>query len=76
MASDPDRFASFTASSTSVPPTPPAREPVFNAPIVAILLALSIPGLYALQMQLPDTGLRWAFRPVSLFEGGWWPPGC
>ena len=73
MASDPDRFASSTASSTAVPHTPPAREPVFNEPIVAILLALSIPCLYALQMQLPDAGLRWAFRPVSLLEGGWWP---
>ena len=65
MASDPDRFAA--------PIVQPAREPVFNAPLPAILLALSIPCLYALQTRLPDEGLRWAFRPASLFEGGWWP---
>ena len=65
MASDPDRFAA--------PIVQPVREPVFNAPLPAILLALSIPCLYALQTRLPDEGLRWAFRPISLFEGGWWP---
>lgn len=64
-AQDPDRFA-------PVNPRPP-REKILNAPALPVLLALSMPGLYALQRYLPDEGLRWAFQPLSLVEGGWWP---
>lgn len=53
--------------------TPPPREKMINAPLAPVLLAASIPVLYFLQTLLPDEGLAWAFRPVSLTEGGWWP---
>jgi membrane associated rhomboid family serine protease len=53
-------------------PRPP-REKIFNAPLLPVLLALSMPALCALQVRLPDQGLRWAFQPVTLVEGGWWP---
>lgn len=53
--------------------TPPPREKMINAPLAPVLLAVSIPVLYFLQTLLPDEGLAWAFRPVSLTEGGWWP---
>lgn len=32
-----------------------------------------MPALFYLQLGLPDEGLRWAFRPDTLIEGGWWP---
>jgi len=51
----------------------PTREPVFNAPLVAILTVVSIPALFIVQGELPDGGLSLAFRPASLTEGGWWP---
>lgn len=51
----------------------PDRERIFNAPPAALLLAASIPVLYCLQIRLPDDGLAYAFRPVTLAEGGWWP---
>ena len=53
--------------------TPPPREKMINAPLAPVLLAASIPVLYFLQTLLPDEGLAWAFRPVSLTQGGWWP---
>ncbi|CAN5263651.1 rhomboid family intramembrane serine protease [soil metagenome] len=65
MASAPDRFAPAN-------PRPP-REKILNAPLLPVLIALSMPALYALQRELPDEGLRWAFQPVSLVQGGWWP---
>lgn len=65
MASAPDRFAPAN-------PRPP-REKILNAPLLPVLIALSMPALYALQRDLPDEGLRWAFRPTSLVESGWWP---
>jgi membrane associated rhomboid family serine protease len=49
------------------------REAVFNAPLVAVLLAASMPLMFLVQRQLPDFGLGLAFRPASLFDGGWWP---
>ena len=61
----PDRFG-------PVNPQPP-REKIVNAPLLPVLIALSMPGLYALQSRLPDQGLRWAFQPITLVEGGWWP---
>lgn len=65
MASLPDRFA-------PADPRPP-REKLFNAPLLPVLVAASMPALFALQRLLPDEGLRWAFVPVSLIQGGWWP---
>jgi membrane associated rhomboid family serine protease len=50
-----------------------ASEPVFNAPLIAVLLATSMPILYLAQSGLPDQGRALAFRPASLIEGGWWP---
>lgn len=51
----------------------PRRERVFNAPLVAILVAVSIPALFIVQRELPDGGLSLAFRPASLADGQWWP---
>lgn len=65
MASYPDRFAPAE--------TPPPREKIFNAPLLPVLVALSMPAFYALQRLAPDEGLRWAFFPITLTEGGWWP---
>lgn len=51
--------------------------PIFNAPAVAVLTAASIPLLYILQawaeVRSPGLMLALAFRPATLFEGGWWP---
>lgn len=46
---------------------------MFNAPLVAVGVAVSMPVFYWLQTRLPDGGLSLAFRPSSLWDGGWWP---
>jgi membrane associated rhomboid family serine protease len=51
----------------------PRSERVFNAPLVAVLTAVSIPALFIVQRELPDGGLGLAFRPSSLLDGYWWP---
>lgn len=51
----------------------PPREKLLNAPLLPVLLALSIPVFFFFQDRLPDQGLRWAFRPSSLLTGDWWP---
>ena len=51
----------------------PPREKIFNAPLLPVLIAASMPALYFFQERLPDQGLRWAFQPSSLTDGGWWP---
>lgn len=51
----------------------PAPQPAFNAPLAAVLLAASMPVFYLIQSSLPDYGLGLAFRPATLWEGGWWP---
>jgi membrane associated rhomboid family serine protease len=51
----------------------PRPEPIFNAPLVAILTAVSIPALFIVQGELPDGGFSLAFRPSSLADGQWWP---
>jgi len=51
----------------------PGRERVFNAPLVAVLTAVSIPALFIVQRELPDGGFGLAFRPSSLADGQWWP---
>lgn len=52
-------------------------EPAFNSPLVAVLVIVSMPLLYLAQasLQTNDPGLipSLAFRPSSLFDGGWWP---
>ena len=48
-------------------------EPIFKAPPVAVVLILSLPLLFWLQLRLPDQGLSLVFRPASLWSGGWWP---
>lgn len=52
---------------------PPPAEPVFKAPLVAVLLAVSLPVLFWLQTTLPDGGLSLAFRPALLWRGEAWP---
>ena len=54
----PDRFAG-----------PPPTERIFNAPLLALLLAASMPALYAFQEQSRDNWLRLAFAPIDLAEG-------
>lgn len=54
---------------TQEPPT----ERIFTAPLVAVVLAASLPILFWLQMRLPDGGFSLAFRPASLWRGDWWP---
>ena len=39
------------------PPARPPREPLFNVPLVALLIAASIPLLYLFQRDLPDIGM-------------------
>lgn len=46
---------------------------MFNAPLVAVGVAVSMPVLYWLQTRLPDGGSSLYFRPSSLWDGGWWP---
>lgn len=52
---------------------PPVREPLTNVPPVALVLALSMPLLFWLQLRLPDMGLGWAFYPVDLGRTLGWP---
>ena len=54
----PDRFAG-----------PPPRERIFNAPLLAVLLAASMPALYVLQERSRDNWLGLAFAPIDLGEG-------
>jgi len=51
----------------------PPREKILNAPMVAVVLALSMPVLFLLQQRLSDGGLSYAFLPSSLIYGDWWP---
>jgi len=56
------------------PPERPVREPLLNAPAVAVLLAASMPLLFLAQLWVGDPWiLHLAFRPASLFDGRWWP---
>lgn len=48
---------------------PPSREPLFNAPLIAVLVAASIPALYALQERSADNWLPLAFAPIDLTQG-------
>lgn len=48
---------------------PPPKERVFNAPLLAVLLAASMPGLFFLQERSRDFWLGLAFAPIDLAEG-------
>jgi membrane associated rhomboid family serine protease len=48
---------------------PPPKERIFNAPLVALLLAASMPALYWLQERSHTFWLELAFRPIDLAEG-------
>lgn len=54
---------------SSPPDSQPSRERVFNAPLLAVLLALSMPGLYFFQERAHDYWLGLAFAPVDLQRG-------
>lgn len=49
----------------------PPREKIFNAPLIAVLVALSMPVLFLGQLRLPDFGMSLAFRPSDLAAGHW-----
>lgn len=57
---------SFPAGST-----PPPREKILNAPLLPVLIAVSMLVLYFLQQRLPDQGLSMAFRASDLQAGAW-----
>ncbi|WEK40029.1 MAG: rhomboid family intramembrane serine protease [Candidatus Brevundimonas colombiensis] len=44
---------------------------MFNVPLVALLIAASIPVLYVFQRDLPDMGMSMAFAPADLERGRW-----
>lgn len=44
---------------------------MFNVPLVALLIAASIPILYFFQRDLPDLGMSLAFAPQDLQQGRW-----
>lgn len=50
-------------------PSPSSPERVFNAPLLAVLTAASIPSLYFLQERAHDYWLGLAFAPIDLAQG-------
>ena len=50
---------------------PPPQEPMFNAPVAALLIAASMPVLFFFQERLPDMGAGMAFAPADLEFGRW-----
>jgi len=48
---------------------PPARERVFNAPLLAVLLSASMPALYFFQSRAHTYWLELAFAPIDLSAG-------
>lgn len=56
-----------------VDPLPPTREPIVKVPPAALVLAISMPVLFWLQLRLPDMGLKWAFYPADLTSTLGWP---
>ncbi len=47
---------------------PPSKERVFNAPLLVVLLAVSMPALYFFQERAHDYWLGLAFAPIDLAE--------
>jgi membrane associated rhomboid family serine protease len=58
MQQTPDRFAG-----------PPPQERIFNAPLIAVLLAVSMPVLYFFQERSRDFWISLSFAPIDLAEG-------
>lgn len=53
---------------------PPVREPMFNIPLAALLVIVSIVGSYAVQQFLPPSDwIGLALSPKGLADGRWWP---
>lgn len=50
---------------------PPPRERMVNVPPTVLVIALSMPLLYAFQIRLPDGGAAMAFAPADLQAGRW-----
>jgi membrane associated rhomboid family serine protease len=67
----PDSVAGPWEGPRREPPPTPGREPLFNAPPAAVLLALSMPLLFLVQLQLPDQGAGWALNAADLRQGRW-----
>ena len=55
----------------TIEPRTQAREPMFNAPLLPLLVAASMPVLFFFQLQAWDGAMRWAFRPAELMRGEW-----
>ena len=53
------------------PPAEPRREPVFNVPLLALLVAVSMPALFLFQSGSPDAWIGMAFVPLDLGQGRW-----
>ena len=49
----------------------PPSERMFNAPLLPVLVAASMPVLFLLQTQMADGGLSYALVPADLWRGGW-----
>ena len=49
--------------------SPPERERVFNAPLLAVLLAASMPALYFFQVRAHTYWLELSFAPIDLSQG-------
>ena len=47
------------------------REKMFNVPAPVLLIAVSMPVLFFLQLRLPDGGAAMAFSPADLQQGRW-----
>ena len=58
MEPQPDRFAG-----------PPPRERIFNAPLLAVLVAASMPALYFFQERSRDNWMGLSFSPADLTQG-------
>ena len=50
---------------------PSTQEPMFNAPVAALAVAVSMPVLFFFQERLPDMGAGMAFAPANLQDGRW-----
>lgn len=54
------------------PRLPESRaEPMINAPLLAVITALSMPLIYMVQSRLPDQGAAWALYPDRMMRGEW-----
>ena len=51
--------------------SPPPRERIFNAPLLPVLVAVSMPVLYLAQSRSPDGWIHMAFAPIDLDHGRW-----